>query len=286
MLWAVHISDGVLATPWWLSGLALAVALLAVGAWRIRDEEVPRIALLTAVSFIISLIHVRAGFVSIHLLMNGLVGIVLGPRAALAIFSGLFLQYWLINHGGLQSLGINTCVMTLPAWLVWVAFQASQRLPWVRHPWFRSLLVVLSMLIWLLGLVFSVSLLLDNSLLQAAAVKLDDAWARTTNPLVLGGAALTALAGAWVERRLENAPEFPLGLLLGELAVLATVGLNCVVLLAGGEQHWPVPPLVIVVAHLPIAVFEGIVLGFILGFLAKVKPEMLASGPPADAFGR
>jgi hypothetical protein len=78
-----------------------------------------------------------------------------------------------------------------------------------------------------------------------------------------------------VEGRLENTPEFPLGFLIGELAVLLTVGLNCVTLIAGGETEWPVLPLLLVIAHLPFAVVEGLILGVVVGFVARVKPEML-----------
>jgi len=283
MLWAVHISDGVLAAPWWLSGYGVAAALIALGVWRIRDDEVPRIALLTAAFFVISLIHVPLGFTSVHLLMNGLVGILLGPRAALAIACGLFLQYWLIGHGGLQTLGINTCIIALPALFAWLLMRACQQMPWRRHPGFRALLVMTGAATWLLSLVFSVALLGEQGLhwttgLQASAV--ETAWARTIHPLTLAlTLALSALA-AWGERRLENAPEFPLGLLLGELAVLATVALNCIVLLAGMvEEMPPLMPLILLVGHLPIAVIEGIVLGFTLGFLAKVKPELLGELP-------
>jgi len=83
------------------------------------------------------------------------------------------------------------------------------------------------------------------------------------------------VAAAWLEHRLENAPEFPLGLLVGETAVLATTFLNCLVLMWGGQEDWHALALVVFVAHLPIVVIEGIVLGFTVGFLAKVKPEML-----------
>ena len=282
MLLAVHISDGVLTPEWWLGGYAVALALLAVSAWRVRDEEIPRIALLTATFFIVSLIHVRAGFVSIHLLMNGLVGIVLGRRAPLAIFCGLFLQYWLINHGGLQTLGVNTCVMSLPALLFWVVFRASQRLPWLKHPWFRSFLVFASMLTWTLGAVFSLYLFIDNSLAQMETLRTNRAWDVTWHPSTLTAAVAVGVVVAWVEAHLENAPEFPLGLLLGVLAVLTTVGLNFAVLIWGAESFGPVPPLVILMAHLPIAVFEGIVLGFTLGFLAKVKPELLGLTTPTN----
>ena len=144
MLWAVHISDGILQAPWWLAGYALAIILLILSAWRVRDDEVPRIALLTAAFFVVSLIHVNVGPTSWHLLMNGLVGIILGPRAALAIFVGLFLQYWLmpLPHGGLQTLGINTCVLAIPALAVWIVFHASQRLPWdTYHDFVKHLAV-------------------------------------------------------------------------------------------------------------------------------------------------
>lgn len=282
MLWAVHISDGVLAAPWWLGGYAIAVVLLLVSAWRVRDEEIPRIALLTAVFFVVSLIHVRVGFTSVHLLMNALVGIVLGPRAALAIFCGLFLQYWLmpVPHGGLQSLGVNTCVLAMPAVVVWGLLRVSHRLPWLKHPWCRSSLVMVSAAGWLFSLIFSVSLLWTNSHWQVDALTFDAAWSATSQPLLILTVVVLSAAAAWLERRLENSPEFALGLLLGETAVLLTVGLNCAVLLAGGEQYWPLPPLVLLVAHLPIAVIEGIVLGFALGFLAKVKPELIGI-PPA-----
>jgi cobalt/nickel transport system permease protein len=284
MLFAVHISDGVLATPWWLGGYAVAGVLVLASAWRVRDDEVPRIALLTAAFFVISLIHVPVGFTSVHLLMNGLVGIVLGPRAALAIFCGLFLQYWLVGHGGQQTIGVNTCIISFPALLAWLLLRACQRLPWLRHPGFRALLVMTAAAIWLLSLVFSVALVRHQGLHLDAGLNseaLAAAWTTTVHPGTLGIVMALAAAAAWGERRLENAPEFPLGLLVGELAVLATVALNCAVLLTGMEdQYWAVPPLVLLVAHLPIAVVEGIILGFTLGFLAKVKPELLGELPP------
>src|SRR5437588_9406630 len=114
-LWAVHISDGVLTGPWLGGGFVLAALLVFFGAWRIRDEEIPQVALLTAAFFVASLVHVRLGPTSVHLLLNGLLGLVLGVRAGLAIPVGLFLQAALIGHGGFMTLGVNSCVLTLPA---------------------------------------------------------------------------------------------------------------------------------------------------------------------------
>src|SRR5215831_16370563 len=124
MLFAVHISDYVLATPWWLGGFAVAAVLVYLGSLRLRDEEIPRIALLTAAFFIASLIHVRLPPTSVHLILNGLVGVLLGWRACLAIPVALFLQVLLINHGGFTTLGVNTCIMAPPALLSYYLFHA------------------------------------------------------------------------------------------------------------------------------------------------------------------
>jgi cobalt/nickel transport system permease protein len=286
-LWAVHISDGVLADPWWIGGFALAGLLALFGAWRIRDEEIPQTALMTAAFFVASLIPVPTFVGShVHLLLTGLVGVVLGRRAALAIPVGLFLQAALFGHGGLTALGVNSCVMALPAIFAWQLFGLFQRLPWLCRPWFRGVLVGISSLTWTLGVIYSAALLVAGG------------FGHLSVPFHLAAVtcavALSALA-AWGERRLENAPEFPLGLLVGEAAVLATVLLQCLVLrwgaqpLPGSQEAWAVVALVTFVAHLPVAVVEGVVLGFTVGFLARVKPELLGwiaaekAECPADA---
>ena len=144
LLWAVHISDGVLRVPWLAAGFAGMAVLMVLGAWRIRDEEIPKVAVLTAAFFVASLVHVPipAGPISsVHLLLTGLLGVVLGVRAALAIPVGLFLQAALMGHGGFTTLGVNSCVMALPALLAWQLFHTLQHTPWVRRPWFRGGLV-------------------------------------------------------------------------------------------------------------------------------------------------
>src|SRR5579884_1911996 len=139
--WAVHISDGVLTIPWLTGGFIVAGLLALVAAFRVRDEEIPRIALLTAAFFVASLIHVRLGPTSVHLLLNGLVGVVLGRRAALAIPVGLALQAALLGHGGFTALGVNAVVLTAPALLAGGLFALLQQIRWLRRPWFRAALV-------------------------------------------------------------------------------------------------------------------------------------------------
>jgi cobalt/nickel transport system permease protein len=72
-------------------------------------------------------------------------------------------------------------------------------------------------------------------------------------------------------------------LLIGQVSVLATTFLNCLVLAWGGQESWQTLAQIVFVAHLPVAVVEGIILGFTVGFLARVKPEMLRWAPPEEA---
>src|SRR5262245_54660601 len=160
-LFAVHISDGFLTLPWLAGGFVVA-ALLAGGALLIdaararrhhplREEEIARLALLTAAFFVASLIHLRIGPTTVHLLLNGLLGVVLRWRAALAIPVGLLLQAALFGHGGFTTLGVNSCVMILPALAAWLLFAALHRLPWLTRPWFRGLLVTVCVVLCVLA---------------------------------------------------------------------------------------------------------------------------------------
>src|SRR5437868_1279554 len=138
-MWAVHISDGILAADWWGGGFLVAGLFALLGGRCVRDDEIPKIAMLTAAFFVASLIHVRVGPTSVHLLLNGLLGVLLGWRVFLAIPVGLLLQVILIHHGGFTTLGVNTCVMAFPALLGWMTFAALRRSPWVRQAWFGVL---------------------------------------------------------------------------------------------------------------------------------------------------
>jgi cobalt/nickel transport system permease protein len=279
--WAVHISDGVLTGPWLLAGFVVMVLLMLPACWRVRDEEIPRIALLTAAFFVASLIHIRIGPTTAHLLLNGLVGVVLGRRAAVAIPIGLFLQAVFLGHGGISTLGINACVMTLPALAACGLFRVLRGPAVFRHSFVRSLVVFVSALAWLYCLVFSTALLFSNRLTSVAQLYTEPALRLSFHPAVVVGASIVALGVVWLERRERTDPEFSVGLVLGLFSVLATATLNAIVLWAGGQEDWRTIVLLVFVTHLPIAAFEGIVLGFTVSFLAKVKPEMLGEYEPA-----
>ncbi len=119
----MHISDGVLPISVTVGGYAASAALAAWSARRTRSEELPKVAVVTAAFFVASLIHVPFGPTSVHLLIPGLAGALLGPSAFLAIGLGLLLQSMLFQFGGLTALGANALMMGLPALLCGVFFQ-------------------------------------------------------------------------------------------------------------------------------------------------------------------
>ena len=127
----MHISEGVLATPVLAGGAFLTVVGLAVGLRRLRPEQTVPSAMLAAVFFLASLVHVPLGPANAHLTLNGLVGLVLGWGAVPAIFVALSLQALLFQFGGLTTLGVNTLIMAAPAVICALAFQPLLASP---HP--------------------------------------------------------------------------------------------------------------------------------------------------------
>jgi cobalt/nickel transport system permease protein len=201
-LLAVHLSDGVLAEAWLASGFAGLAVLLVFAVWKVREDEIPRIGVLTAAFFVASSIHIKLAVLptSVHLILNGLVGVVLGRRAPLAITIGLALQYFLLQHGGLTTIGINACIVGVPALAVGTLYPLLRKL---------------------------------------------------------------------------GVPAFARGVLLGGGAVAGAVGLNFLVLLFGGKDDWQTLAKLVLLAHVPIVIIEGLMLGVLVSYLEKVKPEML-----------
>jgi cobalt/nickel transport system permease protein len=133
---AVHIANGVLEPSWLVcGGIVLAVAL-AVSLWKLDERDIPRIGVLTGAFFVASSIHIPIGTVSVHLLLNALVGVILRKRAALAIAVGLTMQALLFSHGGLDAIGVNFCVQAIPAYLCGALFNAFVALRRPRVPGF------------------------------------------------------------------------------------------------------------------------------------------------------
>jgi cobalt/nickel transport system permease protein len=111
----MHISEGVLSPGILVAGAALTTAGVAVGLKRLDIEEIPSTGILSAGFFVASLVHVPVGPASLHLILNGLLGVILGWKAFPAILVGLALQALLFQFGGPTTLGVNTLNMALPA---------------------------------------------------------------------------------------------------------------------------------------------------------------------------
>jgi cobalt/nickel transport system permease protein len=111
----MHISEGVLSAPVLLTGAALTLGGLVVGLRSIKQEDTPRAAILAAVFFVASLIHVNIGPSSTHLVLSGIIGLMMGWAAFPVIFFGLLLQGILFGFGGITTLGVNTFTMAAPS---------------------------------------------------------------------------------------------------------------------------------------------------------------------------
>jgi cobalt/nickel transport system permease protein len=197
----MHISEGVLSAPVLVAGALLTVGGTALGLKKMDYERIPEVAVLSSAFFVASLIHVPIGPSSVHLVLNGLVGVLLGWMAFPSILVALALQALLFQFGGFTSLGANTFNMAAPAVLTYYLFNFPIRK--ANH--------LLSML---------------------------------------------AGFGAGV-----------IGVGLGALLV-------AIALVTTGESFLNIAR-ILVVAHLPVMLIEGIVTSFCVVFLKKVKPEIL-----------
>jgi cobalt/nickel transport system permease protein len=197
----MHISEGILSPPVLVAGAAFTAAGVAIGLKKMENEKIPRVAVLTAAFFVASLIRVPLGPSAVHLVLNGLLGLVLGWAAFPAILVGLALQGLLFQFGGLTTLGVNTFIMAAPAILCYYLFG------------------------------------------RAIASK--------------NSALATALAFG-----------------CGFFAILLSALLLAFCLIFTGESFIQAAK-VLVLAHLPVMLLEGLVVALCLAFLMKVKPELL-----------
>ena len=111
----MHLSEGVLHTPVLLAGVVLAVVGVAVGLRRLESERLPLTALFAAAFFVAGTIHVPVGIGSVHLILNGMAGLFLGWAVFPAFLIALLLQVLFFSFGGFAVLGVNLCIMALPA---------------------------------------------------------------------------------------------------------------------------------------------------------------------------
>jgi cobalt/nickel transport system permease protein len=125
----MHISDGVLPPQTWVAGYAVAGAVVSYTlAKKTEVKDIPKTAVVTAAVFVASLVHIPAGPTSVHFMLSGLAGIILGWRAVPGVFVALVLQALLFQHGGITTIGVNTITMGFPALVAFAVFRYGTRL--------------------------------------------------------------------------------------------------------------------------------------------------------------
>ena len=124
----MHIAEGVLSPAVLGGGAVLALAGTAQGLRRLEYDRLVTVGILSAAFFVASLIHVPVGLASAHLVLNGLVGVLLGWAAFPSILVALLLQALLFQFGGITVLGVNTFTMGFAAVASWYVFRAVCRL--------------------------------------------------------------------------------------------------------------------------------------------------------------
>lgn len=117
----MHVHETILSAPVLAAGGAAAFGGVAWGLKKLDYHRVPQVGVLAATFFVVSFIHVPAGPISVHLMLNGLCGLLLGWCAFPAILVGLLLQVPL-QHGGFTTLGVNTVITSLPAIVCYYLF--------------------------------------------------------------------------------------------------------------------------------------------------------------------
>jgi len=160
----MHISDGVLPTWVLIAGWILAALLLIASVSLSKremsniNEKVPQVAVVTAALFVACMFKIPMPPTSLHLMLAGLAGILLGPLAFVCIFISLLLQAILLQFGGVTVLGVNTLLMGIPAIVGWILFKylSKIKLPIAISGALTSVIAVAVTTI-ILGIVFYVS---------------------------------------------------------------------------------------------------------------------------------
>lgn len=157
----MHISEGVLSSEILVVGWAVSGGVCTYALYCLKFDEIPKVAMLTALFFIGSFIHIPVGPSSVHLLFNGIIGAIGGLQAFLAIMIALLFQALLYGFGGIGVLGVNTFIMAAPAVLIW----------YFLRPYLKSKPNLISFVGGFLPVLFSVLLLVSILFLNSTKLE-------------------------------------------------------------------------------------------------------------------
>jgi len=119
----MHIADGVLSPAVIAGTVILSVGGIGMSLKKIQHDEIPRVSLMAAACFVVSMIHINIGPASTHLNLSGLTGLLLGWSAFPSMGSALLLQCLFFGYGGLTAWGANTLNSAFPALCCFLIFR-------------------------------------------------------------------------------------------------------------------------------------------------------------------
>lgn len=133
----MHIPEGMLPAEVCIAGYAGSAALTWLCIKKARSSKdtaaiISRAAVMAAAFFIVSWLHIPLPPVSVHPILAGLMGILLGWIAFPAILVGLFFQAAMFGHGGFTTLGVNALSIGGAALLAWALYRMLGKKPGER----------------------------------------------------------------------------------------------------------------------------------------------------------
>lgn len=135
----MHIPDGMLPAEVCIAGYAGTALLTWISVRKARSSSadparvVSRASVMAAAFFVVSWIHIPIPPVSVHPVLAGLMGILLGWISFPAILVGLFFQAAMFGHGGFTTLGVNALSMGSAALIAWAVYRLLQKKPGENH---------------------------------------------------------------------------------------------------------------------------------------------------------
>jgi cobalt/nickel transport system permease protein len=128
----MHISEGILKPEILITGAVISTAITVYALKKLKNEEIPLVAVFSALFFIGSFIHIPVGPTSVHLVLNGIIGAILGIRAFISIGIALLLQGLMFGYGGVSTLGVNVFNMAIPALFAYAIFSLHVKSSWLK----------------------------------------------------------------------------------------------------------------------------------------------------------
>lgn len=128
----MQFADGLLSGPVMVAGATAAAVGALYGLYRLEDEDLARLPLVTAVCFVLALPQVPLDIAHVHLVLNGLAGLILGWAVFPALLAAQLLKLALFGTGNWLHVGLETTIMATPAVVCGFALR-----PWLRrlrHP--------------------------------------------------------------------------------------------------------------------------------------------------------